>query len=74
MHLNLHKSFAAPHGGGGPGSGPVGVCEKLRRFLPVSRIRKRDDGIYFLEYDCPDSIEWLNRVRQYEQEVLNERK
>ncbi len=59
MHLNLHKSFAAPHGGGGPGSGPVGVCEKLRRFLPVSRIRKRDDGIYFLEYDCPDSIGYI---------------
>ncbi|MCQ2173886.1 MAG: aminomethyl-transferring glycine dehydrogenase subunit GcvPB [Bacteroidales bacterium] len=34
MHLNLHKTFSTPHGGGGPGSGPVGVCEKLVRFLP----------------------------------------
>ena len=36
MHLNLHKSFSTPHGGGGPGSGPVGVCEKLVPFLGVN--------------------------------------
>ncbi|MHC4874634.1 MAG: aminomethyl-transferring glycine dehydrogenase subunit GcvPB [Planctomycetota bacterium] len=38
VHLNLHKTFATPHGGGGPGSGPVGVCSKLEPFLPVPRI------------------------------------
>ena len=38
VHLNLHKTFATPHGGGGPGSGPVGVKEKLEKFLPIPRI------------------------------------
>jgi len=56
MHINLHKTFATPHGGGGPGSGPVGVIEKLVPFLPVSRIQKRSDGTYALEYNQPQSI------------------
>lgn len=47
MHFNLHKTFATPHGGGGPGSGPVGVCDKLAPFLPVPLIGKNDKG-YFL--------------------------
>ncbi len=55
-HLNLHKTFAAPHGGGGPGSGPVGVSEKLRRFLPVPRIVRDDGGRYGLVDDAPESI------------------
>ena len=38
MHLNLHKTFSTPHGGGGPGSGPVGVAEHLAKFLPVTRV------------------------------------
>ena len=59
MHLNLHKTFATPHGGGGPGAGPVGVNEKLERFLPVSRVIRRKDGTYFLEYDKPDSIGYI---------------
>jgi len=59
VHLNLHKTFATPHGGGGPGSGPVGVVEKLRRFLPISRVIKRDDGTYALDYDVPDSIGYI---------------
>ncbi|NCD33638.1 MAG: glycine dehydrogenase subunit 2 [Spartobacteria bacterium] len=58
-HLNLHKTFATPHGGGGPGSGPVGVVEKLRAFLPVSRVEKRDDGTYRLWYDEPKSIGYI---------------
>ncbi len=49
MHFNLHKTFATPHGGGGPGSGPVGVVEKLAPYLPVPLIGKNDDG-YFLDY------------------------
>lgn len=46
MHINLHKTFSTPHGGGGPGSGPVGVVEKLSRFLPNPRVRKNDDGTF----------------------------
>ncbi len=56
MHLNLHKSFATPHGGGGPGSGPVGVGETLQPFLPVPRVRKGNDGVYSLESNYPDSM------------------
>jgi glycine dehydrogenase subunit 2 len=49
MHFNLHKTFATPHGGGGPGCGPVGVVEKLVPYLPVPMVGKNDDG-YFLDY------------------------
>ena len=59
VHLNLHKTFGTPHGGGGPGSGPVGVVEKLLPFLPVARVVKKDDGWYALEYDFPDSIGYI---------------
>jgi len=59
MHVNLHKSFSTPHGGGGPGSGPVGVCEKLRPYLPVSRVSERSDGTFALEYDFPESIGYI---------------
>ena len=45
-HLNLHKTFCIPHGGGGPGAGPVGVCEKLVEFLPTSVVREREDGSF----------------------------
>ncbi|MFH0778203.1 MAG: aminomethyl-transferring glycine dehydrogenase subunit GcvPB [Candidatus Eisenbacteria bacterium] len=55
VHLNLHKTFSTPHGGGGPGSGPVGVCEKLREFLPVPRITKAGDG-FRLSCEAPKSI------------------
>ena len=54
-HLNLHKTFSTPHGGGGPGSGPVGVCEKLLPFLPVPTIVKAGDK-YHLNYDIPQSV------------------
>ena len=59
VHLNLHKTFATPHGGGGPGSGPVGVTERLVDFLPVSVVIKRNDGTYALEYDRPKSIGYI---------------
>jgi glycine dehydrogenase subunit 2 len=59
VHLNLHKTFATPHGGGGPGAGPVGVVEKLVEFLPVSMVIKREDGTYALEYDRPKSIGYV---------------
>ncbi|MBN2455940.1 MAG: aminomethyl-transferring glycine dehydrogenase subunit GcvPB [Sedimentisphaerales bacterium] len=59
VHLNLHKTFATPHGGGGPGAGPVGVKEHLLDFLPVSVVVKRQDGTYTLEYDRPKSIGYI---------------
>jgi glycine dehydrogenase subunit 2 len=55
MHFNLHKTFATPHGGGGPGAGPVGVREHLEKFLPVPRIVEHG-GRYRFDYDRPDSI------------------
>ena len=42
LHLNLHKTFSTPHGGGGPGAGPIGVTEKLKPFLPIPRIEKME--------------------------------
>ncbi len=55
VHLNLHKTFATPHGGGGPGSGPVGVKEKLAPFLPLPLVEKEGERYYF-DYDRPHSI------------------
>ena len=59
MHINTHKTFTTPHGGGGPGAGPVGVNKKLIPFLPISRVIKRSDGTYGLNYDYPDSIGYI---------------
>ena len=55
MHLNLHKTFSTPHGGGGPGAGPVCLVKELEPFLPVPRVIKDGDR-YDLKYDNPDSI------------------
>ncbi|MEJ5272697.1 MAG: aminomethyl-transferring glycine dehydrogenase subunit GcvPB [Spirochaetota bacterium] len=55
VHLNLHKTFSTPHGGGGPGSGPIMVNEKLVPFLPVPDIIF-EDGNYNLDYNRPKSI------------------
>jgi glycine dehydrogenase subunit 2 len=59
VHVNLHKTFATPHGGGGPGAGPVGVKKHLQPFLPISRIAKRTDNTYALDYDFPKSIGYI---------------
>jgi glycine dehydrogenase subunit 2 len=58
MHLNLHKTFATPHGGGGPGSGPVAVSKRLQPYLPQPTVLKTSDGHYrFAEHqDAPQSI------------------
>ena len=56
MHLNLHKTFSTPHGGGGPGSGPVAVKKFLEPFLPVPVIHKEKDGRYRREWARPQSI------------------
>ena len=55
LHLNLHKTFSTPHGGGGPGSGPVCVTEELAPYLPVPVVRK-EGGKYRFDYDLPKSI------------------
>lgn len=55
VHLNLHKTFATPHGGGGPGAGPVGVVEKLKQFLPAPVI-SFDGEKYFRDYNIKNSI------------------
>jgi glycine dehydrogenase subunit 2 len=62
MHLNLHKTFSTPHGGGGPGSGPVAVKKILEPFLPVPIVTQLQDGTFRLEYDCKQSI---GRVRMF---------
>ncbi len=61
VHLNLHKTFTTPHGGGGPGSGPVGVKQPLARFLPVPNV-VRDGQMYRLDYQRPETI---GKVRSF---------
>jgi glycine dehydrogenase subunit 2 len=61
MHLNLHKTFSTPHGGGGPGSGPVAVARHLEPFLPVPRLVRQDERWTF-DYDRPQS---LGRVKAF---------
>jgi glycine dehydrogenase subunit 2 len=60
-HLNLHKAFSTPHGGGGPGSGPVAVRSFLEEYLPVPRLRRSDSGTYYWDYSGERSI---GRVRE----------
>jgi glycine dehydrogenase subunit 2 len=55
LHLNLHKTFSTPHGGGGPGSGPVCVKKHLEQFLPVPRVVE-ENGFYKLDENYPQSI------------------
>jgi glycine dehydrogenase subunit 2 len=58
LHMNLHKTFATPHGGGGPGAGPVGVGERLLPYLPTPTVGRSEDGTYrwLTEADLPDTI------------------
>jgi glycine dehydrogenase subunit 2 len=51
MHINLHKTFSTPHGGGGPGSGPIGVRAGLEKYLPNPRVRKTDEGKFMVDFD-----------------------
>ncbi|MFT8871075.1 MAG: aminomethyl-transferring glycine dehydrogenase subunit GcvPB [Sporolactobacillus sp.] len=62
VHLNLHKTFSGPHGGGGPGSGPVGVKLELAPFLPKPVIIQKEDGSYDFDSNRPLSI---GRVKAY---------
>ena len=56
MHINLHKTFSTPHGGGGPGSGPVGVRKGLEPFLPVPRVIENADGTLAIDNGCADAL------------------
>ncbi len=62
VHVNLHKSFSTPHGGGGPGAGPVGVKKHLEEFLPSPRLRRNGEGLWAWNHDLPRSI---GRVRSF---------
>ncbi len=55
VHMNLHKTFSTPHGGGGPGAGPVGVKKELEPYLPVPRVIKKDET-YSMDYNRPETI------------------
>jgi glycine dehydrogenase subunit 2 len=63
IHSNLHKTFSTPHGGGGPGAGPVGVSERLVPFLPTPTVERAEDGTFYRELNHPDSI---GRMRAFE--------
>jgi glycine dehydrogenase subunit 2 len=57
IHMNLHKTFSTPHGGGGPGAGPVGVSERLLPYMPIPIVAKEGENYHLLtEADCPDSM------------------
>ena len=73
MHYNVHKTFATPHGGGGPGAGPVGVVDELAEYLPSPRVRETETGAGYELYDPEQSIgkvhgflgNWLVLVKAY---------
>jgi glycine dehydrogenase subunit 2 len=56
VHINLHKTFSQPHGGGGPGGGPIVVRERLAPYLPVPLVVRKEDGSFGYDYDRPKSI------------------
>ncbi|MFL5942891.1 MAG: aminomethyl-transferring glycine dehydrogenase subunit GcvPB [Gaiellaceae bacterium] len=56
VHINLHKTFSQPHGGGGPGGGPIAVRDILEPFLPVPAVVRREEGGFGLDYDRPQTI------------------
>lgn len=62
LHLNLHKTFSTPHGGGGPGAGPIAVVKELEPFLPFPRVIRDSADKFRLEYNCPQSV---GRVRAW---------
>ncbi len=61
VHINTHKTLSTPHGGGGPGAGPVGVVENLKEYLPIPQVRKQKNDYHF-DYDIPKTI---GKVKSY---------
>ncbi|MFC4438256.1 MULTISPECIES: aminomethyl-transferring glycine dehydrogenase subunit GcvPB [Natrialbaceae] len=66
MHYNVHKTFATPHGGGGPGAGPVGVADELAPFLPAPRVRKNGPGGSEPTYELFDPDHTIGKVHGYQ--------
>ena len=62
LHINLHKTFSTPHGGGGPGSGPVAVSERLKDYLPVPFVKRTKDGKFVFDHSLEHTI---GRVSPY---------
>jgi glycine dehydrogenase subunit 2 len=62
MHMNLHKTFSTPHGGGGPGAGPVAVNAELEPYLPFPRVARQEGGLLGLDFERPKSV---GRIRAY---------
>jgi glycine dehydrogenase subunit 2 len=56
VHFNLHKTFTQPHGGGGPGAGPIAISNRIEPYIPRPQVVRRDDGSFDLDYDRPKSI------------------
>jgi glycine dehydrogenase subunit 2 len=56
VHFNLHKTFTQPHGGGGPGAGPIAVSDRIEPYIARPQVVRRDDGSFDLDYDRPKSI------------------
>jgi glycine dehydrogenase subunit 2 len=56
VHFNLHKTFTQPHGGGGPGAGPIAVSDRIEPYLPRPQVVRHADGTYDLDHDRPKSI------------------
>ena len=63
MHYNVHKTFSTPHGGGGPGGGPVAVRDILEPFLPVPHVKQTESGAYAWDWDRPEAIGSLHGFR-----------
>jgi glycine dehydrogenase subunit 2 len=66
VHFNLHKSFTQPHGGGGPGSGPIAVSDRIAPFLPRPLVVQGDDGAFDLCHDSPASSKSIGRLRGFQ--------
>lgn len=66
MHINLHKTFSTPHGGGGPGSGPVVLSERLAKYAPIPYVQKTEDGSYRLvESFCESGADTVGRLKGF---------
>ena len=65
MHLNLHKTFSTPHGGGGPGSGPVALAKSLARFAPLPWLVAGDEGFRLVEHKAGEAKDALGRIKAF---------
>ena len=73
MHFNTHKTFSTPHGGGGPGSGPIAVTEELAPYLPIPQVMMSDDGSFYLDRDRK-SVVWGKSVDLDGRRIIKKKK